>query len=174
MNNYIIISGCSGGGKSTLLEALSSQGFNVVEEAGRRTVQSEHLKGGAALPLKNMPLFLKRAIALAIQDFAKVSTLTGPVFFDRSLVDLVIAYEHFTGSTKFTKILTTNQYASKVYFTPPWPEIYVNDAERQHSLEDAIKEYRRLESGYPKFGYEIQILPKASVQKRAKIIIDTL
>ena len=174
LNKFIVISGCSGAGKSTLLEALGSQGFNVIEEAGRRIVKSEHQKGSEALPSENMPLFLERAIAMAIKDFDKALTRLGPVFFDRSLVDLVIAYEHFTGSSRFTEILTKFQYASRVYLKPPWPEIFVNDSERQHSLNDAINEYHRLEAGYPKFGYDIQILPKASVQKRAKIIIDAL
>ncbi|MEL6962475.1 MAG: AAA family ATPase, partial [Pseudomonadota bacterium] len=41
MENFVVISGCSGGGKSTLLEALKRLGHGVVEEPGRRIVQSE-------------------------------------------------------------------------------------------------------------------------------------
>jgi len=172
VKNFIIISGCSCGGKSTLLRALRSKGYKVVEEAGRRVVQTERKTGGEAIPWKNMPLFLERAIELAIQDYEDASNETAPVFFDRSLIDLILAYEHFTGSIRFQEMIRTFQYAPNVYFAPPWPEIYVNDREREHSFDDAISEYKRLEIGYPKFGYELEILPKTTVQKRAELILE--
>ncbi|MBN9554045.1 MAG: AAA family ATPase, partial [Alphaproteobacteria bacterium] len=50
MKNFIAISGCSGGGKSTLLDALRQRGFTVVEEPGRRVVRHEIETGGNALP----------------------------------------------------------------------------------------------------------------------------
>ena len=121
-----------------------------------------------------MPLFLERSIALATQDFEAARSEKGPVFFDRGLVDLIIAYEHYTGSRKFHEKLLKARYAPTVYFTPPWPEIYVKDPERQHSLKDAILEYKRLEVGYPKFGYKIHVLPKTSVENRAKTITKNL
>jgi len=121
-----------------------------------------------------MPLFLERAIDLASEDFKKIYQEAGPVFFDRSLVDLILAYEHYTGDTKFNKRLETSRYAECVFFTPPWPEIYTKDSERQHSLGDAIKEYRRLEVGYPKLGYDIHVLPKSSIEVRTNVILDRL
>jgi predicted ATPase len=36
MNRFVVISGCSGGGKSTLLAELGRRGHAVVEEPGRR------------------------------------------------------------------------------------------------------------------------------------------
>lgn len=36
MDNFILISGCSGGGKSTLLAALGARGHHVVTDAARR------------------------------------------------------------------------------------------------------------------------------------------
>lgn len=50
MNHFVIISGCSGGGKSTLLDELKQRGYPVVPEAGRRIVQEEMQAGGQALP----------------------------------------------------------------------------------------------------------------------------
>ena len=38
MDRFIILSGCSGGGKSTLLAELARRGFATVEEPGRRIV----------------------------------------------------------------------------------------------------------------------------------------
>ena len=42
MNRFIILSGCSGGGKSTLLAELARRGFATVEEPGRRIVIEEN------------------------------------------------------------------------------------------------------------------------------------
>ena len=41
MDNFFVLSGCSGGGKSTLLAALARRGFATVEEPGRRIVAEE-------------------------------------------------------------------------------------------------------------------------------------
>ncbi|WP_409999599.1 AAA family ATPase [Rhizobium leguminosarum] len=50
MNRSVLISGCSGGGKSTLLAELAARGHAVVEEPGRRIVKQELEGDGAALP----------------------------------------------------------------------------------------------------------------------------
>lgn len=169
-----MISGCSGGGKSTLLESLQAKGYRTVGEAGRRIVQNESKMDSEALPWRNMLLFLERTITLAAKDFSDASTEIAPIFFDRGLVDVILAYEHFSGTTKYQEMLRTIQYASKVYFTPPWPEIYLNDSARQHSFHDAVNEYHRLEIGYPRHGYEIHVLPKTSVENRVDLITEGL
>ena len=174
MKPFIIISGCSGGGKSTLLEALRAKGYKVVQEAGRRIAQDESARASGALPWVNMPLFLERAIELAAADYEETAKENGPVFFDRSLVDLILAYEHISGRSKYHSWLHEMPYARQAYFTPPWPEIYATDLERRHAFEEAVLEYKRLEIGYPKYGYDFHVLPKTSVEARAQIILDNL
>ncbi len=49
-DKLVVISGCSGGGKSTLLAELARRGHAVVEEPGRRIVAQELARGGPALP----------------------------------------------------------------------------------------------------------------------------
>ena len=41
MDRFVVISGCSGGGKSTLLAESGRRGYAVVEEPGRRIVQNQ-------------------------------------------------------------------------------------------------------------------------------------
>ena len=50
MDRFVVISGCSGGGKSTLLAELGRRGHSTVEEPGRRIVAQELQQGGRALP----------------------------------------------------------------------------------------------------------------------------
>jgi hypothetical protein len=50
VENFVTISGCSSGGKSTLLVELRRRGFATIDEPGRRIVVEELERGGRALP----------------------------------------------------------------------------------------------------------------------------
>lgn len=168
MENFVILSGCSGGGKSTLLAELARRGHATVEEPGRRIVIEELKTGGTALPWTDPLAFLHRAIAVPLKDRARFENHTGWVFFDRGLIDAKIGLEHLTGQP--VQLSPSHQSHRTVFLTPPWPEIYVTDPERRHGFEEAQAEYARLLLGYPKLGYEISILPKVSVTERADLI----
>src|SRR5690606_37797479 len=94
MNRRIAISGCSGGGKSTLLAELSARGFAVVEEPGRRIVRQELESGGDALPWIDMAAFARRAVEMAQDDHLAAASESGWTFFDRGLVDAAAALQH--------------------------------------------------------------------------------
>jgi predicted ATPase len=170
MEQFVVISGCSGGGKSTLLAELSRRGHAIVEEPGRRIVKQELQDGGSALPWVDAAAFARRAIAVALEDRASAATLNGWVFFDRGLVDAVAALQHLTGEPALATLAQEHRYHRMVFLTPPWPEIYRNDPERRHDIEDAKAEYFRLLKAYPALGYEVSILPKVSVSERADFI----
>src|SRR3546814_5610629 len=95
--NLIIISGCSGGGKSTLLREMAHRGYAVVEEPGRRIIAEEREGSGHALPWVNLAAFAERAVELSLEDRARAKDLRGPVFFDRGLIDAAAALEFATG-----------------------------------------------------------------------------
>ena len=95
----MVISGCSGGGKSSLIAELQRRGHAVVEEAGRRIVREETAAGGRALPWVDMAAFARRAIALALEDRESAAELPGTVFFDRSVVDVAAALDHASGES---------------------------------------------------------------------------
>ena len=46
-DRLVVISGCSGGGKSSLLAELQARGHRVVEEPGRRIIAEETVTGGS-------------------------------------------------------------------------------------------------------------------------------
>jgi predicted ATPase len=179
MNRLVIISGCSGGGKSTLLAELHRRGYPVVDEPGRRIVKEELDRGGTALPWIDAAAFARRAIAMALADQAAVAAAATQswVFFDRSLIDAAAALEHVTGEPVLKTLGEGEQqhrYHQRVFLTPPWPEIYETDPERRHGLDDARAEYERLLAVYPSLGYEVVLLPTVSVVERADFVIATL
>lgn len=174
MNRFVVISGCSGGGKSTLLAELSNRGFATVDEPGRRIVQHELQGNGTrALPWIDLAAFAHRALGLAVADRLACPE-EGRVFFDRGVIDAAVAIAHATSNPVSEALVEAHRYNACVFMTPPWPEIFETDAERKHSLEDAIAEYERLKAAYPSHGYEVVELPKVAVADRADFILDTL
>jgi predicted ATPase len=171
---FVVISGCSGGGKSTLLAELSRRGHAVVAEPGRRIVQEELKGDGQALPWVDAAAFARRAIEMALADRERAGALTGWVFFDRGLVDAAAALQHLTGGQMLSVLGQSHRYHERVFLAPPWPEIYVNDPERRHGFDAALDEYVRLLEAYPALGYDVFILPKVGISERADFVLDTL
>lgn len=169
-NRFVVISGCSGGGKSTLLAELAKRGFATIEEPGRRIVAEELERGGSALPWIDLRGFAERAVAMAREDFLRAAREDGPVFFDRGLIDAASALANLGGGV-LEEIVGADRYGERVFFTPPWPEIYAEDAERKHGLEAAVAEYERLLVDYRRLGYAITLLPKVSVAERADYLL---
>ena len=174
MERFVVISGCSGGGKSTLLMELARRGHAVVDEPGRRIVKQELEHGGTALPWVDGVAFARRAIALALADRAAASRLDGWVFFDRGLIDAAAALQHLTGEPALATFGEPHRYHRRVFMTPPWREIYLGDPERRHGFDDAAAEYERLVEAYPSLGYEIVTLPRAAVAARADFVMRAL
>lgn len=174
MIKLVVISGCSGGGKSTLLEELSRRGYATVEEPGRRIVKEALGGQGAALPWVDPVAFARRAIAMALDDQALAETQAGWTFFDRGLIDAAAALQAATGEAVLETLRDRHRYYQTVFLTPPWPEIYVNDPERRHGFEEAVAEYERLTAAYPEIGYELVILPKTDVETRADFLLRRL
>lgn len=174
MDRFVVISGCSSGGKSTLLAELGRRGYAVVEEPGRRIVKEELRGEGSALPWVDATAFLRRAVQMALADRASASALDGWVFFDRGLVDAAAGLQHLTGEPMLAPLGQSHRYHRLVFLTPPWPEIYVTDPERRHGLDAALAEYSRLLDAYPSLGYEVSILPKVAATERADFVLRAL
>lgn len=174
MDGRVILSGCSGGGKSTLLAALGARDFATVEEPGRRIVREEQAAGGHALPWVDLAAFAERALAKALADHAAADPARRWSFFDRSWIDAAAALDALDGGDRCDRLGPAHRYHPRVFLVPPWPEIHVADAERRHGLDEAIAEYERLCAVYPRLGYEVVVIPKASVEARVGFVLERL
>ena len=174
MAELVILSGCSGGGKSTLLSELSKRGFATVEEPGRRVVEEQLKVKGTALPWLDLKAFLRRVLAMAERDYAAALEKPGTSIFDRSLIDAASGLRQLGDDHWYERLRTEFRYARIVFLTPPWPEIYVTDNERRHGFQDAVEEYERLRRDYDDLGYDVFILPRTDVDHRVEFILNTL
>jgi predicted ATPase len=169
--SMFVISGSSGGGKSTLLEELASRGFVVVPEAGRQLAKEQIAIGGVAMPGTEMfgHLLLSRSMYLYNQAVAMAPK--GPVFFDRSIME-PIAYWWSKGEMEphLERTVAQYRYARDVFMVPPWPEIFEKDAERLHSYDPDQREYARLTDAFEAFGYRLVEVPRVGVSARADFV----
>ncbi len=173
-SRFVILSGCSGGGKSSLLAEIARRGFATVEEPGRRIVKQELAGDGRALPWVDPVAFCHRAIAMALADLEAAGRHEGWVFLDRGLIDAAAGLEARTGEPALETWVGPWRFHSQVFLTPPWPEVYETDPERRHDLGEALAEYDRLLRVYPALGYEVVILPRITVAARADFVVGAL
>lgn len=150
------------------------RGFPVVPEPGRRVVREQLSCGGDALPWSDLRGFLDRAIETANADHDAANGMRGWVFFDRSLVDAASALEGLGVAQALSNLSETRRYHRRVFFAPPWPEIYVDDPERRHDFAESVREHERLARTYPALGYEVILLPRTTVAARADFVLRTL
>lgn len=171
-NYYVVISGCSGGGKSTLLSELVNRGYSVVLEPGRQIVKEQTAIEGDALPWINLQKFLELALSRYLFQFNSQKESQKYIFFDRGIIDAVqldpSQPEYFQRAAK------NFRYNRLVFLVPPWEEIFKGDIERKHNFESAKKEFEELLIKYKNFGYETVLIPKISVKERVDFILEKL
>lgn len=164
----IVITGCSGGGKSTLLEELARRGHATVAEPGRRVIAAERAEVGNGFPWDDIDRFAALAFWMAVADHDAAKT--DPTFFDRSALDQAAWYAR-TGKRPPGEV---PRYSTDVFLLPPWREIYTTDPDRRHGFEAALAEYADLTRRLPGWGYRIHVLPKVPVTERADRVLSIL
>jgi predicted ATPase len=165
----IVLSGCSGGGKSMLLEELARRGYHVFPEAGREIVKEQLAQGGTALPWSNEAKFVELLLERSLAKFHAAPS--GLSFYDRSFIEPLRWYRQI-GVPLPSHLTVVNElrYANDVFLAPPWPEIHTLDTERRHGFDAAVEEYEALSKLIPDLGYRVHILPKVSVTARVDFV----
>lgn len=164
----VVITGCSGGGKSSLVEELARRGYAVMREPGRRVIAAERETGGTGLPWQDSQRFAQLVFWMGMGDHGAANH--DPTFFDRSTLDQAAWF--LREGQPVPDALP--DYFKTVFVAPPWPDIYETDADRRHSFEDAIIEYDDLMRRLPDWGYLCRVLPKTSVAERAAWVLSEL
>ena len=132
----IVLIGGPGTGKTSVIEQLQNQDFQVLPEISREVTLEAQKQGIEQLFLTDPLAFSDRLLDGRIRQFEQANK--GINFYDRGIPD-VPAYHRFTGDL----IPERYENASKVYrydacfFFPIWEEIYQQDNERYENLETA-------------------------------------
>jgi len=167
-----VITGGPGSGKTTLIDALASEGVRHMPEAGRAIIQDQVDIGGTALPWSDREAFATLMLAWEMRSYREAVSASGPIIFDRGIPD-VIGYLRLCGLPVPASVLRAaeqRRYANRVFIAPPWPAIFKQDTERKQTLAEAEATYRAMVEAYSSLGYELVMLPLASVAERARFV----
>lgn len=172
-DNFFIITGGPGVGKTSLLEELQQKGFPYVKEVARKIIKEQIEMQGDALPWENQQKYSDLMLKRSVQDFTEFSNETKVLFFDRGIPD-TFGYQRLINlpvSSAFKKILKEYRYNSNVFILPPWLEIYHTDNERKQDFEEAQKTFEVMCEAYTEIGYNLIKVPKTNIPERANFIL---
>jgi predicted ATPase len=167
-----VITGGPGSGKTTLIDALASEGVRHMPEAGRAIIQDQVDIGGTALPWSDREAFATLMLAWEMRSYREAVSAPGPIVFDRGIPD-VIGYLRLCRlpvPASVLKAAELHRYASRVFIAPPWPAIFKQDTERKQTLAEAEATYHAMVEAYSSLRYELIMLPLTSVAERARFV----
>jgi predicted ATPase len=170
----IIISGAPGVGKTTLLAELSRLGHTTVAESAREVIAERLAKGESPRP--EPEVFAREVYRRDKLKCLAHAQAERNVFFDRSAVESL-------GSMHESRLLSARELQAEldglafhrtVFLLPPWEEIYVTDAERDHTFAHALRVHDSLLAWYSSCGYRLHEDPRLGVIDRAHHLLHAL
>ncbi|QIG52159.1 AAA family ATPase [Nordella sp. HKS 07] len=172
-DRFFIITGGPGAGKTTLLDALAVRGHHHTVEAGRAIIQDQMAIDGPILPWRDPALFAEAMLVWDMRSYRIAETQPGTVFFDRGVPDM-IGYLRLMGlpvPAHMMRAAAQFRYNRLVFVAPFWAEIFATDSERKQSPEEARRTCQALMGTYREFGFELALLPLASVDERVRFVL---
>ena len=170
-----VITGGPGFGKTSLIEELRQAGYHCSGEFASDLILSQQESGGDILPWKNAKLFQQNILEKRIAFFDSVPN--GSIAFaDRGIPDqLAFArYRGFRAPEVLVECAEKYRYAPQVFVTPPWPEIFTNDAIRTETFEEALRIHEFIVKTYLDLNYQIIELPLLPVKQRINYLLQNL
>ena len=167
-----VISGGPGAGKTTLLLALQQAGFGAADEVSRQLIREQVALGTDQVPWLDLAGFADLALDRMVAQHKAASINNHITFFDRGIPD-IIGYMQVAGLAVppiYYAAVAAHPYASPVLLAPPWPEIYVNDAERWQTFAEAQALYHALRRTYQQLGFAVLDLPRVNVNERVAFV----
>lgn len=167
----IVLTGGPGCGKTTLIDALRTEGYACFPEVSRALIREQCLTGGDLCPWRNLPAFADecaRRMRLHLVEADRLHLATA--FFDRGLPDVLGYLDHARLPVPDSLANAGAGYTPVAFIAPPWRDIYRNDPERPQSFEQCVALHTRIEAAYHACGFILHTLPRASVPDRLRFI----
>jgi predicted ATPase len=174
-DNFYVLSGAMGGGKSAVLSKLRAFGIHCVAEPAREILAEQRRIKATGVPEKDPDLFSMLMLSRAIHNYYEKSSAEEPVIFDRGIPDMIAYARLFLlDETPYGHAAQEIRYNSTVFYFPAWEAIYTTDSERKMNFEDAKRFGAVVKSIYERLSYQILEVPRISLEERVQFILDRI
>ena len=170
-----IITGGPGSGKTSLLTALQGHGYPVFDEVARQIIREQQALQSDKVPWLDYAGFSDLIYDRMMSRWPATNDHEVS-FHDRGMPD-IIGYLHWKKlpvPDHYNQAIPDYGYAKTVFVTPPWVEIYGNDAERKESFEEAVDLHHHVIEVYREMGFTLIELPKMAVENRLSFLMEQL
>ena len=172
MAEKYILTGGPNSGKTTTLNALKKEGFNVFDEAARTILEDEMKNDKKVITYKgNVETRQKKILQLQLKNEKRAENIKGAVFFDRGIPDGIVYYR--LSKTKIPKSILLEakrekRNYNKVFIFDMLP--YKTDSVRKEPEEIAKNIHQLVYEVYSELGYDIIRVPVMPVEVRVSFI----
>ncbi len=174
-DNYFVLTGAMGSGKSAIIEQLITMRLNCMPEPARQILREQRAILARGVPEIDPDLFtqlmLSRATSFYLENIAaEISTV-----FDRGIPDMIAYAELFGLDTKrYYNSAHQYKYNHCIFWFKGWKDIYKTDEERKMNFQQAYQFGERAHEIYRELGYDVILVPMLSIDKRAEFIYNKI
>ncbi|MEY2689102.1 MAG: hypothetical protein RL375_3300 [Pseudomonadota bacterium] len=170
----VVLSGGPGVGKTTLLRQLARRGCGVVDESAREVIRERRVAGLSPRP--DPVSFAREILARDERKYRESPAGPGWTFFDRSAVESVGMLWALGAlpDRALQDLLARHRFHPVVFILPPWPDIYTQDEERDHSFDHCVRVHGEVMRWYERCGYTLHELAFLDPEERADEVLDVL
>lgn len=174
-NNYFILTGAMGAGKTSAINKIKEKGIHCIDEPARIILKEQRDKAGDGVPEKNPELFNKLMLERMISEYKNNLDWNEVVVFDRGIPD-IIAYADLLQTKKEMSEIAAEEfrYNKHVFMFNGYEEIYTNDDERKVDFQTANNFGISIRKIYKDLNYIIIDVPLLPIDERAGFIISTI
>lgn len=173
VNNWYVITGAPSSGKTTIVKLLEEKGYKVLYEIARIYIDKKLKKGKTIKEIrKDEGKFQRKILNLKIKyerglDPKKIT------FLDRAIPDSLAYYELIgLPKDKYLKKAAEKSSYKKIFLFEKLE--FEKDYARTESKKEVKKLTKLIENAYKKLPFPIIKVPKMSIEKRLKFILNNL
>jgi len=174
-NNFFILTGAMGAGKSTVIQKINGRGFSCIDEPAREILKVQRSINGSGVPERNAWMFNQLMLSRMLYQYKSNIDKDHIIIFDRGIPD-IIGYSELLNSEKENSSAASEEYRynKHVFLFKGWEEIYTNDDERKMSYALAESFGEDITRVYQRLGYSTIDVPFVPAEERASFIIDSI
>ncbi len=174
-NNFIILTGAMGSGKSTIINEIMKKDIKCIPEPARQILKEQRAIQADGVPEINSALFNQLMLSRSTKNYLDFLHKNKLIIFDRGIPDMIAYGELFGIDIKiYKKSSELYRYNKNIFCLKGWEEIYTTDDERKMDFQSANEFGEKIYRIYRQLGYNIITVPLISIKGRVDFILNKI